>query len=100
VVGVDVDEPMGCFGDGVAVVGKVAAVVSMVPLSFVVMGLLARRGVGEQDVRFQFGFAALFGVPKSSQWVKTGRNNVDCVETGNAEHTLYLVCGWSSSHYR
>ena len=46
--------------------------VSMVPLSFVVMGLLARHGVGEQDVRFQFGFAALFGAPKSSQRGENG----------------------------
>ncbi|MFW2356040.1 hypothetical protein [Hydrogenophaga sp.] len=55
------DEPMGCFweADGVAGVGEA---VSMVPLSFVVMGLLARRGVVEQDVWFQIGFAALFGV--------------------------------------
>jgi hypothetical protein len=45
----------------------VGEAVSMVPLSFVVMGLLARHGVGEQDVWFQIGFAALFGVTERLQ---------------------------------
>ncbi|MCY1369056.1 hypothetical protein D9M69_560740 [compost metagenome] len=60
VAGADVDEPMGCFWEAVGadVLGEA---VSMVPLSFVVIGLLAGHGVGEQDVRFQFGLAALFG---------------------------------------
>ncbi|WP_235501212.1 hypothetical protein [Hydrogenophaga sp. Root209] len=71
VAGADVDEPMGCFWEAVGadVLGEA---VSMVPLSFVVMGLLAGRGVGEQDIRFQFGLAALFGVPKSSQRGENG----------------------------